>query len=127
MLELQFADLAHDGAVLTRCREDANQHFDQMLNNLLIFDRSELTLGFLGSFLATLAGRQHLCHLAIAMLADNQARATAALTSLYELLSSALALDPGIFDLAMETAFEQPTLMETGAHRARLLRYELGD
>ena len=124
-LDLQFADLEHDGAVLTRCREDANQHFDQMLNNLLIFDRSELTLGFLGSFLATLAGRQLLCHLAIVMLADNPARATAALTSLYQLLSSALEQDPGIIDLAMETAVEQPTLMETGAHRARLLRYEL--
>ena len=63
-----LASTAHDDASLVRCHASAGQHFDRMLGSILIIDRSELTFGFLGAFLAALAGRQHLGRLAMVML-----------------------------------------------------------
>ena len=120
-----LASTAHDDASLVRCRASAGQHFDRMLGSILIIDRSELTFGFLGAFLAALAGRQHLGRLAMVMLAADRARVTAALASLFDLLSAVRDLEPRLVEQAMETAEEQETAWEAGAHRARLLVHEL--
>ena len=120
-----LASTAHDDASLVRCHASAGQHFDRMLGSILIIDRSELTFGFLGAFLAALAGRQHLGRLAMVMLAADRARVTAALASLFDLLSAVRDLEPRLVEQAMETAEEQETAWEAGAHRARLLVHEL--
>ena len=59
------------------------------------------------------------------MLAADRARVTAALASLFDLLSAVRDLEPRLVELAMETAEEQETAEEAGAHRARLLIHEL--
>ena len=59
------------------------------------------------------------------MLAADRARVTAALASLFDLLSAVRDLEPRLVELAMETAEEQETAWEAGAHRARLLVHEL--
>ena len=124
-LQQLLASTAHDDASLVRCRASAGQHFDRMLGSILIIDRAELTFGFLGAFLAALAGRQHLGRLAMVMLAADRARVTAALASLFDLLSAVRDLEPRLVEQAMETAEEQETAWEAGAHRARLLVHEL--
>ena len=59
------------------------------------------------------------------MLAADRARVTAALASLFDLLSAVRDLEPRLVEQAMETAEEQETAEEAGAHRARLLVHEL--